>query len=94
VIGHLLSHAPEGAQPHFYRTAAGAELDLVIETGGRLEVFEAKFGLSPTLSKGYHHALADLGVSRGRIVYSGTESYVLAPDAEVSTLTEAKPSPV
>ena len=94
VIEHLLSHAPEGAQPHFYRTAAGAELDLVIETGGRLEVFEAKFGLSPTLSKGYHHALADLGVSRGRIVYSGTESYVLAPNAEVSTLAEAKPSPV
>lgn len=94
VIEHVLSRAAEGAQPHFYRTAAGAELDLVIETGGGLEVFEAKFGLSPTLSTGYHHALADLGVSRGRIVYSGTESYVMAPDAEVSTLAEAKPKPV
>jgi len=89
VIEHLLTHAPEHAQPHFYRTVAGAELDLVIETPAGLRAFEAKFGLHPKLSRGYHHAFGDLGIDCGTVVYSGDENYRMTPDANVASLQEA-----
>lgn len=89
VIEHVITHASDNAHPHFYRTVAGAELDLVLETPAGLRAFEAKFGLNPKLSRGYHQALADLGIACGTVVYSGDESYRMAPDANVASLPEA-----
>ncbi|MCC6658003.1 MAG: ATP-binding protein [Rhodocyclaceae bacterium] len=89
VIEHLVAHVPQQALPHFYRTVAGAELDLVLESSAGLRAFEAKFGLSPRLTKGYHQALADLGIACGTVVYTGNENYRMAPDARVAGLQEA-----
>jgi predicted AAA+ superfamily ATPase len=85
LIGSLHDHT---AEPCFYRTVAGAELDLVVSTRTGMHALEAKLGLSPTLTKGYHHALADLGIELGYVVYSGTESYRMAKDAQVIGLAE------
>lgn len=89
VIEHLVNRAGEDNRPHFYRTIAGAELDLILESPAGLRVFEAKFGLSPKLSRGYHQALSDLNVALGSVVYTGNESYRLAPDAQVLSLKDA-----
>ena len=35
VLETLLAAAPPDASPSFYRTAAGAEVDLVLDMGGR-----------------------------------------------------------
>ena len=42
-IEQICNHAPLGSQVSFYRTAAGAELDVVVETGQQRLGFEVKF---------------------------------------------------
>jgi predicted AAA+ superfamily ATPase len=89
VIEHLISHAAENVSPSFYRTVAGAELDLILETPARIQAFEAKFSVSPKLTKGYHLALSDLNIACGQVVYSGPDNYQMAQDTRVTSLTDA-----
>lgn len=89
VLEHLINHANDNATPHFYRTVAGAELDLILETPTGLHAYEAKLSVSPALSKGYHIALEDLKIPTGQVVYSGTESYQMTPDARIVSLADA-----
>lgn len=87
-LEHIIRQAAPSAQPYFFRTAAGAELDLVMENGQKLAGYEMKFGVSPRISKGYHHAVADLQLGQGTIIYSGTEHYQLSSDARVMGLVD------
>ena len=89
VLENLLNAAPERANASFYRTAAGAEIDLVLEMpGGKLWAVEIKRGLAPTLDKGFHHAREDLAPERCFIVYSGEERYPKAEGIEAIGLRE------
>ncbi len=90
VIETLLSVAPEEARASFYRTSAGAEMDLVLEPGGNHGswAIEVKHGLAPKLSKGFHNARADIEPERSFIVYSGADRYPLAEGVEVIGLLE------
>lgn len=64
--------------PFFYRTSAGAEIDLVLVRGGRPQIaIEIKHSSAPVTSPGFHRAVADLGIERAYVVYSGTERYPL-----------------
>ncbi len=55
---------------HFYRTAQGSEIDLVLSKAGKTIAIEIKTSPSPKLTKGFWAALADL---------KPTETYVIAP---------------
>ena len=89
VLENLLSVAPERVKPWFYRTAAGAEIDLVLQMpGGDLWAVEIKRGLAPRLDKGFHHARQDLNPKRSFVVYSGVERYPKGEDVEVIGLGE------
>ena len=89
VLENLLGAAPERTQAHFYRTAAGAEIDLVLEMpGGRLWAIEIKRSLAPKLEKGFHHARQDLKPDRCFIVYPGDERYPKAEGVEVIGVRE------
>jgi len=89
VLENLLGAAPERLKPWFYRTAAGAEIDLVLEMpGGRLWAVEIKRGLSPKLDKGFHHARQDLEPERSFVVYSGDDRYPKGEGVEVIGLGE------
>ena len=89
VLENLLGAAPERVKPWFYRTAAGAEIDLVLEMpGGRLWAIEIKRGLSPKLDKGFHHARQDLEPERSFVVYSGNDRYPKDEGLEVIGLGE------
>ena len=90
VIENLLSAAPPQTKANFYRTSAGAEIDLVLEPPGErgLWAIEIKRGLTPSLSKGFHYARANLGPKRAFIVYSGEESYPIAANIEAIGLRE------
>ncbi len=52
----------------FYRTAAGAELDMVVELGSRKIGFEVKFSSAPKLGKGFWQACQDVGVDAAYVV--------------------------
>jgi predicted AAA+ superfamily ATPase len=77
VLENLLSAAPDWAQPFFYRTAAGAEADLVIEwTPTRRWAIEIKRSAAdPKPSRGFHGACEDLSVERRIVVYPGAHTF-------------------
>jgi len=89
VIENLIAAAPEGTKANFYRTAAGAEIDLLLELpDGALWAIEIKRGLSPKLERGFHHARTDLEPARCFVVYSGQNRYPLTEDVEAISLLE------
>ena len=88
VIENLLAACPPGTKAGFYRTAAGAEIDLVLELGARHGVWaiEIKRSASPGLQKGNHHALADIAPRRSFCVHGGTECFPMAANTEAMSL--------
>ncbi|MBC8017145.1 MAG: DUF4143 domain-containing protein [Verrucomicrobia bacterium] len=76
VIEQILAILPNGIEPYFYRTSAGAEVDLLLvpKNGTPIPV-EIKHSLSPKVSNGLRSVLDDLKCDRGFIVYPGNEPY-------------------
>lgn len=83
VIENLLAAAPERTAASFYRTAAGAEMDLVLDIPkhGRWAI-EVKRGLTARPGKGFHNAREDLQPERSFVVYAGDERYPLTDGVE------------
>jgi len=89
VIENLLRAAPERTQASFYRTSAGAEIDLVLELpGDRLWAIEIKRGVAPKFEKGSRIAIEDLKPQKAFLVYSGKERYPKGEGLEVISLRE------
>jgi predicted AAA+ superfamily ATPase len=89
VIESLLAAAPARTEAAFYRTAAGAEVDLVLTLpGGRLWAIEIKRSLAPKLDRGFHQARRDLEPTHAFVVYPGTGRYPLDRGTEVVGLVE------
>jgi predicted AAA+ superfamily ATPase len=84
VVEQVAAALPTGAQLGFYRTAAGAELDLVIEYGSRRIGVEIKFSSAPRLARGFWEALKDLQISRAHVVAPVERGYPLAEGVEVT----------
>lgn len=83
VIEQLLAAAPQ-AEASFYRTAHGAEADLVLNLRrGETWVIEIKRSSAPTVSKGFHLAAADVGATRKLLVAPVGESYPMRDGLEV-----------
>ena len=89
VVENLLRAAPDRVKAWFYRTAAGAEIDLVLEMpGGNLWAAEIKRGLAPKLDRGFHYARQDLEPERSFVVYSGEDRYPMGEGVEAIGLGE------
>lgn len=89
VLENLLSCLPLGVTYWFYRTAAGAEIDLVIEQGLQLRyAIEIKRSLAPTVSKGFHLGCADIQATSRFIVYPGNDAYTISGNINVIPLTK------
>lgn len=78
VIENILSVAPSGVQSFYYRTQAGAELDLILEFSGKEKwAIEIKRSSSPMVSKGFHIACDDINPQKRYVVYSGADQFSL-----------------
>ncbi len=89
VVENLLSVLPRRATPYFYRTSAGAEIDLLVAISPKRRIaIEIKRSLSPVLSKGFYQACDDLGIREQYIVYPGQESFLLSKEIKVMPLHE------
>ena len=87
VIETLIAVSPSGTEACFYRTSAGAEIDLVLSLpGGELWAVEIKRSSAPTVEKGFHLVCADLQPKRRFVVYPGQERFRLAADTEAIAL--------
>lgn len=75
--------------PYFYRTASGAEMDLVLVKGNRPYVaFEFKYGNSPRRTKGSAEAEKDLQCERVFIVTPSAPKYQVGPRVWVLGLAD------
>ncbi len=78
VIETLIAAAPEGTEASFYRTSAGAEIDLVLTLPNRkLWAVEVKRSSAPKVERGFHSACADLRPQKQYVVYPGAERFSL-----------------
>ena len=76
VIENLLAAAPERTVASFYRTAAGAEIDLLLEIPGHgMWAIEVKRSLSARPEKGFYIACEDLQPDRRFVVNAGITEY-------------------
>lgn len=81
VIENIISVAPSGTIPFYYRTADGAEIDLILEFSANEKwIIEIKRSSVPKLSKGFHIACADVKPDKRFVVYSGKDRFTLLED--------------
>jgi predicted AAA+ superfamily ATPase len=83
VVEQVAAALPPGTQMGFYRTAAGAELDLVVDLGQRKVGVEIKFSAAPKPARGFWQSLQDLAVDEAYVVAPVARRYPLAPGVEV-----------
>ena len=89
VIENAIGAARERAEPSFYRTSGGAEIDLILSwRDGREWAIEVKRSATPKLERGMRSALEDLRPERSFVVYPGGERYRLGPETEAIGLAE------
>jgi predicted AAA+ superfamily ATPase len=89
IIEQVIGFLPPGWEAYFYRTQAGAEIDLVIfGTQKKPTAVEIKYSSAPKLSKGFWSAFEDLGCETGFVIYPGSESYPLGRDVYTLPLGE------
>lgn len=89
VIENLLAVAPAGTQPFFYRSSAGAEIDLWLELPKRQRwAIEIKRSSAPAVSKGFHIAADDLAATQRFVVHAGAESFPLGAAVQAMTLKD------
>lgn len=89
-IESLLAAAPEGTLASFYRTATGAEIDLVLEIPGQtgLWAIDIKHGLSAKPTRGFHNAREDLKPAKSFVVHADEDRYPVTEDIEAISLRE------
>ena len=84
VIEALIDAAGPEAQFSFYRTAAGAEIDLDIERGGQLAfAIEIKRSTAPKSEQGFYWGASDIGAARRIVITPGKDRCPLRDGAEV-----------
>jgi predicted AAA+ superfamily ATPase len=89
VIETLVQRLPADARAWFYRSHQGAEIDLLIERGGRPQIaIEVKRSSAPSPGKGFAQACDDLEVAQRWLVYPGTERYPLRHGAQAIGVVE------
>jgi len=82
-IENLLAVAGYGAEPSFYRTSGGAEVDLVLGwRDGREWAIKVKRTLAPKVTRGMRSALEDIEPERSFVVYPGEERFRLSESIE------------
>ena len=90
VIENLIAAVPDRTLASFYRTSAGAEIDLVLEFPGLTEkwAIEIKSTLSAKPTKGFYNALKDIQPDKTFVVYAGDERYPVSEGVEAISVAE------
>jgi predicted AAA+ superfamily ATPase len=86
----ILNQIPRGWDAFFYRTQAGAEVDLILQQQpGQAPIFvEFKHSQTPKLTTGFWSAQKDLQPKACYVVYPGKTAYPLTKSVEVLPLTQ------
>jgi len=88
VIEQMLARLPN-ANAYYWRTQAGAEVDLLLFLKGRRIGIEIKRADAPTMTPSRASGLRDLELHRLLVIYPGSKRYRLRAEVEVMSLGEA-----
>jgi uncharacterized protein len=89
VLENLLSVLPWRSAASFYRTSAGAEIDLVLEhADGTRWAIEIKRGLSARVERGFHSAYEDIRPTRAYLVHAGEDRYPVSERLEAISVRQ------
>jgi len=78
VIDNLTSFLPIGSEYYFYRTARGAEIDLILKLPDRrLLAIEIKRSSIPKTRRGFYEGCKDIGPTHKYVVYNGDERFLI-----------------
>lgn len=87
VLENILSVLPRRATSYFYRTAAGAEIDLVVDMpSSGVWAIEIKHGVAPKIGKHLSATCNDVGANRKYVVYGGWDEFPVGADVTVTSL--------
>lgn len=87
VLSQLRSLCP-GRIISFYRSAGGAELDFILESGNKTIAVECKASLSPAPGRGNYSAISDVKPLVTYIVAPVEKGWTMSPGIEVINLKE------
>lgn len=91
-IEQVITLIGSGRESYFFKTHAGAELDLLLLKGGKRYGFEFKYADLPRLEKSMRIVFKDLKLEKLIVIYPGKERFPLAPGIEVVPLTDLPPA--
>ena len=90
VVESLLAVAPAEVTPSFYRSSAGAEIDLLLTwPSGEHWAIEVKRSTTPKVERGFYSACDDIKPIKKWVIYPGAEAYPLGDDIQVMPLDVA-----
>jgi predicted AAA+ superfamily ATPase len=86
-VENILSVLPGRAESYFYRTAAGAEVDLVIVMpSSEIWAIEIKYGVAPKIGKHYSQTCDDVGATHKYILYGGEDEFAVGNNVKIISL--------
>lgn len=89
VIENLINAAPALTVPGFYRTAGGAEIDLVLELpGGERWALEVKRNRAAKPARGFYEACEDLKPAKRFVVHAGYDRFPIGQGIEAIGVRE------
>ena len=88
VLEELLKRNPD-ADPYFWATHNGAEIDLLLVEGSKRVGYEIKYSDAPKLTPSMRIALKELKLHRLTVLYPGERSYPLADRIEAVPVIQA-----
>ncbi|MEM6602736.1 MAG: ATP-binding protein [Pseudomonadota bacterium] len=87
VIENIHSVLSPLAETYFYRTSAGAEIDLVIKMpNADIWAIEIKYGSVPQIGKHFSNTCDDVDAVRKYVVYGGDDEFPIGEDIRVVSL--------
>lgn len=90
VIENVINAVGDRYDAYFYRTANGAEIDMLLVRGGVPAIaIEVKRSTAPVVERGFHTACDDLKIDTRWVIYPGEHAYPRPHGIEVLPLVDA-----
>jgi predicted AAA+ superfamily ATPase len=87
ILTNLKGHFP-GAEFFFYRTTAGAEIDLVMRYDHKIFAIECKSSLSPQLTKGFYNGIEDINPDYSFVASPVSKGWEVSESLKVVSISE------
>jgi len=87
VVENIHAVLPHRSEIYFYRTVAGAEVDLVLRlSSSEIWAVEIKYGTAPKPNKHYSRICEDIGATKKYIVYGGDDEFPIRDGVTIISL--------